>query len=365
MGNQLSCMPPKEKKPPKKVSKLPKSKSSRKEKEKLKDELLQQQAIAMALYQQQMRFERSSSLRCQGQPSKQGLPRSASARARHVNDPVLQPHQLLNKQGAFVNVETKQFVLIHGGGFGAWCWYKLIALLDEAGFVAHAIDLAGSGIDSTDPNCISSLQLYVKPLTDFLEKLPETEKVILVGHDFGGACISYAMETFPQKIAKAVFVSATMVTNGQRALDVFAPEVASPDDLLPKAQIFIYANGSTQSPTSIEINKDFLKDLLFNQSPAKDVALASVSLRPVPFAPVLEKIPLTPELYGSIPRYYIETTEDMALTSAVQENLLKLSPPDRVFKLKGSDHAPFFSRPSALCKYLLEISQLNSRGQGQ
>lgn len=48
-----------------------------------------------------------------------------------------------------------------------------------------------------------------------------------MGHDFGGACISYAMEMFPSKISKAVFVAGTMLVNGQSALDVFSPQVYS------------------------------------------------------------------------------------------------------------------------------------------
>jgi hypothetical protein len=75
------------------------------------------------------------------------------------------------------NLETKHFVLIHGGGFGAWCWYKSIALLEEAGFVATALDLTGSGIDHTQTNSISTLAQYVKPLLDYLETLPESDKV--------------------------------------------------------------------------------------------------------------------------------------------------------------------------------------------
>lgn len=50
-------------------------------------------------------------------------------------------------------------------------------------------------------------------------------QVLLVGHSAGGACVSYAMEQFPEKIAKAIFVCATMVSNGQRPFDVFAEEV--------------------------------------------------------------------------------------------------------------------------------------------
>ena len=50
-------------------------------------------------------------------------------------------------------------------------------------------------------------------------------QVILVGHSCGGGSISYAMECCPGKISKAVFVSATMVANGQRPFDVFSQEV--------------------------------------------------------------------------------------------------------------------------------------------
>ena len=51
-------------------------------------------------------------------------------------------------------------------------------------------------------------------------------QVILVGHDFGGVCISHAMEAFPSKIAKSVFVSASMLMNGQSTLDMFTKQVS-------------------------------------------------------------------------------------------------------------------------------------------
>lgn len=76
------------------------------------------------------------------------------------------------------NLETNHFVLVHGGGFGAWCWYKTIALLEESGYKVTAVDLTGSGIHSFDTNNITSLSQYVKPLTDFIEKLAGGEKVM-------------------------------------------------------------------------------------------------------------------------------------------------------------------------------------------
>ncbi|KAF9601419.1 hypothetical protein IFM89_019852 [Coptis chinensis] len=74
-------------------------------------------------------------------------------------------------------LETNHFVLVHGGGFGAWCWYKTITHLEEKGFKVDDIDLTGLGVHSCDTNSITSLTEYVKPLTNFLEKLGEGKKV--------------------------------------------------------------------------------------------------------------------------------------------------------------------------------------------
>ncbi|KAL3525842.1 hypothetical protein ACH5RR_014214 [Cinchona calisaya] len=335
---------------------------------KKEEAIIHERALAAAiLLQQQLQnggggtaFDRSTSMRYpNGGAAKrnQTLPRSSSSRARSLTDPLLQPHQLVNQEVKLEDLETKHFVLVHGGVFGAWCWYKSIALLEEAGFKVTAIDLTGSGIHSFDTNCITSLSQYVKPLSDFLEKLKDGEKVILVGHDIGGTCISYAMELFPSKISKAVFIAAAMLTSGQSTLDMFSQKTDS-NDLMRQAQIFLYANGNNHPPTAIDLDKSLLRDLLFNQSPSKDVALASVSMRPIPFLPVLEKISLSDVKYGTVRRFYIETPEDNAIPISLQESMINKNPPEKVFSLKGADHSPFFSKPQALHKMLVEISKI-------
>lgn len=301
---------------------------------------------------------RSSSKRQGG-----GLPRSASSRpSRVTGDPLLPPpHLLLNQDKENENIESKQhqFVLVHGGGFGAWCWYKTISLLKDSGFKVNAIDLTGSGVHAFDTNNIKTLSQYAKPLTTFLQSLGTDEKVILVGHDLGGACISFAMEAFPSKIAKAVFVSAAMLANAQTTLQMFTnQEGTSSDSLMRKAQIFQYANGKDQAPTAIDFDKSLVDSLFFNQSPGKDIALASVSMRPVPFAPVLEKLSLTQDNYGSVRRFYIQTTDDNAFPLSLQQSMCSLDPPENVFQIKASDHCPFFSKPQALHKLFVQISSL-------
>lgn len=107
---------------------------------------------------------------------------------------------------------VKHFVLVHGACHGAWCWYKLIPLLKLAGTNHHvtALDLGASGLCPKQLSDLCSVSDYVQPLMDFMASLPQGHKVILVGHSYAGLCISLAMETFPQKISVAVFLTAYM-----------------------------------------------------------------------------------------------------------------------------------------------------------
>ncbi|WOH08366.1 hypothetical protein DCAR_0727805 [Daucus carota subsp. sativus] len=261
------------------------------------------------------------------------------------------------------DLETKHFVLVHGGGYGAWCWYKSMALLREAGFDVDAVDLTGSGIDTTDTNSITCFAQYVKPLIDFLDNLGQGQKVILVGHDFGGVCVSYVMEMFPSKVSKAIYIAAAMLSNGKSTLATYQQQPSS--DLMQQAQKFVYANGKDNPPTSIFLEKTLLTDVLYNRSPSRDAILASVSMRPMPFAPIMHNLALSEANYGSIPRFYVKTDEDFAVPAGLQDFMIDSDPPEDVFTVKGSDHSPFFSKPQALHKILVEISKLPSKNKRQ
>ncbi|PHU14958.1 putative methylesterase 12, chloroplastic [Capsicum chinense] len=90
----------------------------------------------------------------------------------------------------------------------------------------------------------------------------------------------------------------------------------------------------------------------------QDVALAMVSMRPIPLGLMMDKLSLTPEKYGTSRRFYIQKFDDHALSPDVQEKLVRVNPPGGVFKIKGSDHSTFFSKPQSLHKILVEIAQI-------
>ncbi|PVH36153.1 hypothetical protein PAHAL_6G008800 [Panicum hallii] len=54
------------------------------------------------------------------------------------------------------------------------------------------------------------------------------------------------------------------------------------------------------------------------------------------------------------------TLDDHMLSPDAQEKLVREYPPDGIFKIKGGDHCPFFSKPQSLNKILLEIAQIQA-----
>lgn len=69
------------------------------------------------------------------------------------------------------------FVLVHGIGGGAWCWYKIRTLMGSSGYRVSCINLKSAGTDPSDADSVLSFDDYNKPLMDLMSSIPETEKV--------------------------------------------------------------------------------------------------------------------------------------------------------------------------------------------
>ncbi len=72
-----------------------------------------------------------------------------------------------------------RFVLVHGAWHGAWCWNKVVPLLEAKGHSVDAIDLPGHGSDVT-PIAEVTLERYAERVGRALRAEPEP--AVLVGH---------------------------------------------------------------------------------------------------------------------------------------------------------------------------------------
>ncbi|XP_057840992.1 methylesterase 17 isoform X2 [Cryptomeria japonica] len=205
------------------------------------------------------------------------------------------------------------FVLIHGAGHGAWCWYKIVHLLQNAG-----------------------------------------HKVVLVGHSAGGLSLSHAIHVFGYKIAVAVFIAATMLPSGffsEQDVQLGVP------DLL-KVSEFHHGLGPEHPPTTSKIIPEFQRETLYQLSPPEDAALASLLIRPAPLlAFQTAKFHEESDEFLKVPRVYMKTLQDRVILLEKQEAMIKLWPPDNVLSM-DTDHSPFFSSPLELHTHLLQIAQL-------
>ena len=103
------------------------------------------------------------------------------------------------------------YVLVHGSGHGAWCWQRIVPLLEAKGHNVAAVDLPGNGHDDT-PLADVTLETYAEHVCGVLDSLDGP--AVLVGHSLGGISISRAAELRPYKVAVLVYLTAVLIPDG-------------------------------------------------------------------------------------------------------------------------------------------------------
>ncbi|CAK8539783.1 unnamed protein product [Lathyrus sativus] len=198
----------------------------------------------------------------------------------------------------------RHFVLVHGASHGAWCWYKLVTLLKSSGHKVTALDLAASGINPKQVLELNSVAEYYEPLIDFIRSLPQEERVILVGHSFGGICTSMAMEFFPKKIAVGVFVASVALT----------PEEGSNS----KSKSIFEDSLNNILRGSMILGPEFIASHMYQLSPPEDFSLAMSLLRPMNTFDdqelFKEQTTVTKDNLGSVAKVFVVGKEDKMLT---------------------------------------------------
>ena len=233
------------------------------------------------------------------------------------------------------------FVLVHGSWHGAWCWYKIVALLERAGHRAIAVDLPSLGVDKT-PIADVTLQTWTDSVVRVLDAEAEPEPVVLVGHSRGGIVISQAAEARPEKVGVLVYLAAFLPRDGDVLFQIAESDVGSP--IIPN---LIFADDRRSAMISLAA----VKDVFYGQCADEDVALARLLLGPEPLAPLNMPVRLTEQRFGRTPRVYIECLRDQAITPAAQRRMYEATPCAAVLSI-DTDHSPFFSAPTELVEHI-------------
>ncbi|KAF7032739.1 hypothetical protein CFC21_043886 [Triticum aestivum] len=216
----------------------------------------------------------------------------------------------------------KHFILVHGLCHGAWCWYKLVPMLRAAGHRVTALDMAASGAHPARMDEVPSFEDYSRPLLDAVAAAPAGERLVLVGHSLGGLNIALAMETFPRKVAAAVFLAACMPCVGRHM-------------------------GATKIVGS-----------------KADHTLATMLVRPgcqfLDDPTMKDEVLLTDANYGSVNKVYVVAMADASNSEEMQHWMVDLNPGTEAEEIAGADHMAMCSKPRELCGVLLRIADTDT-----
>lgn len=237
----------------------------------------------------------------------------------------------------------KTFVLVHGSWMGAFAWDEIKPRLENAGNAVVTLDLPGHGDDPTPPDKLS-LEAYKQAV---INAIGSRKDVILVGHSFGGVVISSVAEAIPSQIGKLVFVAAYLPRNGESAYSL-----SNEDELSKVGQYWTQADPPNYSPASIKT--EGIVEVFCADCPDKYKQLILARHRAEAVGPIGTPVALTDRNYGSVPRYYVETLKDNAISHDLQILMLSRVTVARRYQLDTS-HSPFFSQPDKLAAILLGL----------
>jgi pimeloyl-ACP methyl ester carboxylesterase len=235
------------------------------------------------------------------------------------------------------------YVLVHGAWLGAWCWDKVAQQLQRAGHKAVVVELPGHGQDQTPVSQVS-LDGYVDAVARAIEQ--QQGRVILVGHSMAGLVISAVAERMPERIAALIYVAAYLLESGQSIVQ--ASQAAT--DSAVGANMEFAPDYSTVGIKSEAIREAFAAD-----AGPGDFERLRQAFRPEPTGPFNTPLNVTPERFGRVPRRYIRTQQDRAVTPMLQEAMLAKVPCERVVSMNTS-HTPFLTAPEELAENLVTLS---------
>lgn len=256
-------------------------------------------------------------------------------------------HFEVTKQFNNVKKESKMnkketFILVHSAWLGGWQWENVSNILKENGHTVLTPDLPGHGKDKTPPSNIT-MEDYVKTITELLDK--QDAPVVLVGHSFNGITVSRVAELRPNKIKKLVFLTAFLLPNkgsffkavqnvkGSKAVDNF---------MLSEDKTFAF------------VKEDEIQNAFAHDIPKSAFETAKPYIVPEPIKPLMYELQITDKNFGSVPKFYIECTEDRAIPIEIQRAMYK-GKVKKSFSLNSS-HTPNFSQPKELANILMNLN---------
>jgi pimeloyl-ACP methyl ester carboxylesterase len=234
------------------------------------------------------------------------------------------------------SVNGKTYVIVPGAWSAPYAWANVKTDLENAGNKVIVIQLPGHGTDQTAPQSLT-LDIYKNFVINVIDSIGG--KVILVGHSFGGVIISDVAESIPAKIEKLVYLAAFVPLSGQSGLALASTDTTS----LLGANLVPSEDGYTLGVVQNEIVPSFIQD-----GTTAEQNLVLTNFKAEPTIPLTNSVTLTSANYGSVPKAYIKTLMDHAITPTLQARMLAATPAFLSVLAINTSHSPFLVKPDSV-----------------
>lgn len=234
-----------------------------------------------------------------------------------------------------------KLVLVHGAFADHHAFDLVRPLLEARGISTLAPDLPGHGADTT-PLAAISLDAYVDAIARAVEA--EREPVHLVGHSMAGMVVSQVAERLgAAKIESLTYVAAYLPRSGD---DLQTLAATDGESLVGKNMQF------APDWSTVTIASGAVAEAICADCPPAVQAMIVASQKPEPLAPFRGKVTLG-ERFAAVPKGYIKTTLDRAVTPALQERMLANQPMKT--EVLATSHLPFVAQPEAFVAALARL----------
>lgn len=228
-------------------------------------------------------------------------------------------------------------VLVHGAWSDASAWDRVAAELRARGHAVTAVNLPGHGKDDTPAKDLS-LAGYAAAVA---RALPAEGRALLVGHSMGGMVISQVAENAPERVARLVYVAAYLPRDGESLYKLAMEDKGSKvgkhwrqDD--PKAY------------TPATIAREGLVEVFCADCSAADQQALIAGHKPEAVPPLGTPVKLSAERFGRVPRAYVHTRDDMAVSFGLQQAMLAAAGGAHPVITLHTSHMPMLTQPKAL-----------------
>jgi pimeloyl-ACP methyl ester carboxylesterase len=239
---------------------------------------------------------------------------------------------------------TATAVLVHGAWHGAWCFERVVPLLQSAGIDTVAIDLPGHG---DDPGPLSDLHGDAARVREALDRIDG--ECVLLGHSYGGAVITEA--GVHPSVRHLVYLCAF-------AIDAEESCMAAAISLSAQLDISFQGDGPSladaivaQPDGTSTVDPDVAAACFYNDCDAETARAAIARLGAQPGG-TLGDVP-TAVAWRERPSTYVVCTEDLAVPPALQRAMAARCSASVDWP---TSHSPFLSAPERVADLVTALA---------